>query len=134
MCMNIFQKKRLNKITILLLQLIAVGSLFLFFFSKEAIYIFKDFLDRIPLDTSFESLLYRILLPFKMIVNSPSICAVIFLITHIVCITYNKGILFAYSFEPVCYEASDVYSPEYNVVNFVASNNLKYLQTMRLLF
>lgn len=132
--MNIFQKKRLNKITILLLQLIAVGSLFLFFFSKEAIYIFKDFLDRIPLDTSFESLLYRILLPFKMIVNSPSICAVIFLITHIVCITYNKGILFAYSFEPVCYEASDVHLPEYDVVNFVASNNLKYLQTMRLLF
>lgn len=134
MCMNIFQKKRLNKITILLLQLVAVGSLFLFFFSKEAIYIFKDFLDRIPLDASFESLLYRILLPFKLIVNSPSICAVIFLITHIVCITYNKGILFAYSFEPVCYEASDVHLPEYEVVNFVASNNLKYLQTMRLLF
>lgn len=132
--MNIFQKKRLNKITILLLQLVAVGSLFLFFFSKEAIYIFKDFLDRIPIDTSFESLLYRILLPFKLIVNSPSICAVIFLITHIVCITYNKGILFAYSFKPVCYEASDVHLPEYEVVNFVASNNLKYLQTMRLLF
>lgn len=132
--MNIFQKKRLSRLAILLLQLIAVGSLFLFFFSREAIYIFKDFVDRIPLDASFESLLYRLLLPFKLLVNSPSICAVLFLVTHIVCVTYNKGVFFAFNFEPFCYKESDISLPQFEVEDYIEQKNSSYLQTMRLLF
>ncbi len=131
--MQIFQKKKLSKITILLLQIIAIASLFLFFFSREAIYIFKDFIDRIPLDATFESLIYRFLLPFKMLANSPSLCAVMFLVVHIFCATYQRNLYIFNDYKPLITEDFDIFSPEKGV-NEYNKNEIVYLQTMRLLF
>lgn len=132
--MPIFQKKKLSKFTILLLQVVALASLFLFCFSREAIYIFKDFVDRIPMDATFEGLIYRVLLPFKLISNTPSLCAVIFLTVHIFCATYSRDI-FGYQFlQRFNYKDFDINMPQSMCVVAKDKNGIVYLQTMRLLF
>lgn len=128
------QKNKLDRFTILLLQGIAIASLFLFFFSHEAIYIFKDFVDRLPLDASLESVIYRILLPFKLLSNSPSLCAVLFLTIHLFCATYQKDIYLFDNYEPNIYEDFDISMPEYRTLCEYNPNDIVYLQTMRLLF
>lgn len=128
------QKNKLGRFTILLLQGIAIASLFLFFFSREAIYIFKDFVDRLPLDSTLESLIYRLLLPFKLLSNSPSLCALLFLIIHLLCATCLKGIYLFDNYAPAIYVDFDISMPEYKALYEYNPNDIVYLQTMRLLF
>lgn len=128
------QKNKLGRFTILLLQGIAIASLFLFFFSREAIYIFKDFVDRLPLDSTLESLIYRLLLPFKLLSNSPSLCALLFLIIHLLCATCRKGIYLFDNYAPAIYVDFDISMPEYKALYEYNPNDIVYLQTMRLLF
>lgn len=132
--MPLFQKKKLSKATVLLLQVIALASLFLFFFSREAIFIFKDFVDRIPLDVSIESLIYRLLLPFKLLSNSPSICAVFFLVMHIFCATHEKNLWIYQNTLRYNYKAFDISVAQNANVNESGKEEDIYLHTMRLLF
>lgn len=132
--MKIFQKKKVNKLTIFLLQALALGFVFVFFFSRDAIFIFKGFLDKIPLDESVEIVIYRGLLPFKFLVHSPSLCAVLFLLMNIICYTYNRNLMIKFDYEPFVCGEQDVNLPKVVAKEKTTSNNIEYLKTMRLLF
>lgn len=129
-----FQKKKVNKLTIFLLQALALGFVFVFFFSRDAIFIFKGFLDKIPLDESVEIVIYRGLLPFKFLVHSPSLCAVLFLLMNIICYTYNRNLMIKFGYEPFVCEEQDVDLPKVVAREKTTFNNIEYLKTMRLLF
>lgn len=131
--MQIFKKERMKKIAIIVMQVITIGSLFLFVFSREAISFFKDILDKIPLNQDFETLLYKMLLPFKMLVNSHSICAILFLVSHILCFTYHTNITYLYAI-PAPSDFVKVTEKTYTVCDINTQSNDTYLQTMRLLF
>lgn len=132
--MQLFKNKKVNKCIIILLQALVLAGLFLFFFSREAICICKDFIERISIDANKESLIYRLLLPFKMIVSSPSIYAIIWLIGNLVCFTYGKGLWLKFYEKPYMYVDGTVKHLEIEVPTYCEQKNYSYLKTMRLLF
>lgn len=132
--MQVFQSKKINKVIIILLQALVLAGLFLFFFSREAIYICKDFIERISIDANMESLIYKLLLPFKMLVNSPSLYAIICLIGNLVCFTYNQTMWLKLYEKPYLYVDGIIEHSEIEVKNYFEQKNYSYLKTMRLLF
>lgn len=133
--MKIFlNRKKYNKFTLALLQLCAIGLVLLFIFNKEAILIAKAIFERLEIAPDFQMLIYRILLPFKVLMDSPSLCAIFFLIMHIICATYYKGSMMYIVTEPYMSEGEEVNPPKYPVYNFMEQKNYSYLKTMRLLF
>ena len=127
-------KKKGHKIFLLLLQLGAMASLFVVMFDKEAVFIFKDFVDRLQLDMDLQMTLIRLLLPVRMLLHSPSLYAIIFLLTPIFVLASGIYLRASISTEPFVYEKSDVQSKSYDIVSFVEQKNCSYLKTMRLLF
>lgn len=132
--MQLFKNKKINKCIIILLQALVLAGLFLFFFSREAICICKDFIERISIDANMESLIYRLLLPFKMFVSSPSIYAIIWLIGNLVCVTYNQEMLIKLYEKPCFYVDGKIVLSEMEVPSYFEQKNYSYLKTMRLLF
>lgn len=110
-----------------------MASLFVVVFDKEIVFIFKNFVDRLQLDMDLQMNLIRILLPVRMLVHSPSLYAIIFLLTPI--FAWASGIYWRASINtvPFVYETSDVQNKSYDIVSFVEQKNCSYLKTMRLL-
>ena len=111
-----------------------LAGLFLFFFSREAICICKDFVERISIDANMESLIYRLLLPFKMLVNSPSIYAILWLVGSLVCFTCNQEIWSKLYEKPYLYVDGKIVLSETEAPSYCEQKNYLYLKTMRLLF
>lgn len=132
--MHAINKKKISTVTILLLQIFAIASFFLFFFNSEFIFVFKNFADKIPMEANLESIIYRALLPFKFISNSPSLCAILFLLINLFGVIYNRSEIIGHNYAPVIFKDSDIEYPSYVAVNADNKNNIVYLQTMRLLF
>ncbi len=127
-------KKKGRKIFLLLLQFGAMASLFVVMFDKEAVFIFKDFVDRLQLDMDMQISLMRLLLPVRMLLHSPSLYAIIFLLTPIFVLASSIYLRASISTEPFVYEESDVQSKTYDIISYVEQKNCSYLKTMRLLF
>ena len=132
--MQLFKNKKINKCIIILLQALVLAGLFLFFFSREAICICKDFIERISIDANMEALIYRLLLPLKMLVSSPSIYAIIWLIGNLVCVTYNQEMWIKLYEKPCFYVDGKIVLSETEVPSYFEQKNYSYLKTMRLLF
>ena len=131
--MQLFKNKKINKCVIILLQAFVLAGLFLFFFSREAICICKDFVERISIDANMESLIYRLLLPFKMLVNSPSIYSILWLVGSLVCFTCNQEIWSKLYEKPYLYVDGKIVLSETEAPSYCEQKNYSYLKTMRLL-
>ena len=92
-------RKKGNKLLPMLLQVFAMGCLFVAIFDKEAVFLFKDFVDKLQLDADMQMTLIRLLLPFKMIIQCPSFCALVLILTPLVYLASNKQI---FDFFEVC--------------------------------
>lgn len=127
-------RKKGNKLLPMLLQVFAMGCLFVAIFDKEAVFLFKDFVDKLQLDADMQMTLIRLLLPFKMIIQSPSFCALVLILTPLVYLASNKQIFDFFEVTPFMYKDSDVQEKQYEIENFCEQKNYLYLKTMRLLF
>lgn len=127
-------RKKGNKLLPILLQIFAMGCLFVAIFDKEAVFIFKDFVDRLQLGADIEMTLIRLLLPFRMIAHCPSFYALLLIITPIVYLASNKQIFGFFEITPFKCKYCDVQEKEYEIENFCEQKNSSYLKTMRLLF
>lgn len=127
-------RKKGNKLLPMLLQVFAMGCLFVAIFDKEAVFLFKDFVDRLQLGADIEMTLIRLLLPFKMIIQCPSFCALVLILTPLVYLASNKQIFDFFEVTPFMYKDSDVQEKQYEIENFCEQKNYLYLKTMRLLF
>lgn len=127
-------RKKGNKFLPMLLQVFAMGCLFVAIFDKEAVFLFKDFVDKLQLDADMQMTLIRLLLPFKMIIQCPSFCALVLILTPLVYLASNKQIFDFFEVTPFMYKDSDVQEKQYEIENFCEQKNYLYLKTMRLLF
>lgn len=127
-------RKKGNKLLPMLLQVFAMGCLFVAIFDKEAVFLFKDFVDKLQLDADMHMTLIRLLLPFKMIIQCPSFCALVLILTPLVYLASNKQIFDFFEVTPFMYKDSDVQEKQYEIENFCEQKNYLYLKTMRLLF
>ena len=127
-------RKKGNKLLPMLLQVFAMGCLFVAIFDKEAVFLFKDFVDKLQLDADMQMTLIRLLLPFKMIIQCPSFCSLVLILTPLVYLASNKQIFDFFEVTPFMYKDSDVQEKQYEIENFCEQKNYLYLKTMRLLF
>lgn len=133
--MNLVCKKKLNKLALLLLEALSIAVVFAIAFYSEAVILFKDILSRLSFSSDIEELIYRILLPLKMLINTPSLCAVFFLVIHILCMTNNKCFWFIAMLLPLSSDSEDIFEQNRKTSKqFFAQKNYSYLENMRLLF
>lgn len=133
--MNLVNRKKLNKFALLLLEALSIAVVFVITFYSEAVLFFKDILNRLSLSSDLEDFIYRSLLPLKMLVNTPSLCAVFFLVVHILCMLNNKCWWLMVMLQPAETESEDVFDKNKKTINqFFAQKNYSYLENMRLLF
>lgn len=133
--MNLVNRKKLNKFALLLLEALSIAVVFVITFYSEAVLFFKDILNRLSLSSDLEDFIYRSLLPLKMLVNTPSLCAVFFLVVHILCMLNNKCWWLMAMLQPAETESEDVFDKNKKTINqFFAQKNYSYLENMRLLF
>lgn len=133
--MNLVNRKKLNKFALLLLEALSIAVVFVITFYSEAVLFFKDILNRLSLSSDLEDFIYRSLLPLKMLVNTPSLCAVFFLVVHILCMLNNKCWWLMVMLQPAETESEDVFDKNKKTIKqFFAQKNYSYLENMRLLF
>ena len=101
----------------------------------ENFYEFEVEVPRLSLSSDLEDFIYRSLLTLKMLVNTPSLCAVFFLVVHILCMLNNKCWWLMVMLQPAETESEDVFDKNKKTINqFFAQKNYSYLENMRLLF
>ena len=87
--MNLTKKNSNLKIWLLILQLLAMSFLFVILSDKQSIFLIKDFLQSLNIDSNLYSLLARGYAGIKLMFDLPSCLGICFFVLQIICATYT---------------------------------------------
>ena len=125
-----------NKKRFLLVQLSVIALLFLFVLKKELVVVVKDFIQNLPIGSSFvEAVAVRGYVIFTAMSNSPSLVAFCFFVLHLFVLTTSFKLLVMLIEKPHLQEEEKVsFAKSARTKTYVANYKNCYLENLRLLF
>lgn len=127
---NSFAKKYAQE----LLQLVAMGLLFLFVLNKELIVFVKEFIGALPVGGSLiESIALRGYVIFNLLSNSPSIVIFTLLFLQVVLFVYTINLLAIIFCKPFMLKEDVVVVQKKILDTYTRNNKTTYLENLRLL-
>ena len=131
--MKIIKKNsKINKIVILL-QLLAMSFLFVILSDKQSIFLIKDFLHSINIDSNLYSLLARGYAGIKLMFDLPSCFGIFFFVLQVICATYTFRCWIINIPKKVLLENEKIESKKETIELVSFTKKYSYLENLRLL-